>query len=72
MDTLKFNYRNRQGRNIPVNIPAVEIADFEAGYKSKLQAKYGDSLISPYVEVVISADGSNILDVHTLANGKLE
>lgn len=36
MDKIKFNYRNRKGQPIEVNIPLDEIKKFEGDYKGKL------------------------------------
>ena len=68
MDNIKFNYRNRQGIEIKLNKSLEEINKFEENYKGKIKAKYQDRLVLPVVEIVISEDGNNILDVHIIAD----
>lgn len=55
-----------------MQITSEELQIFQADYKRKLEEKYGDTLISPVVEVVISDDGTKILDVHPFAGDILK
>ncbi|HVS94217.1 MAG TPA: hypothetical protein VHE59_19405 [Mucilaginibacter sp.] len=72
MEQLIFNYRNRQSYSIKINLPSNELEKFENEYRKTVIALYKESLISPTVEVVVSNDGSTILDVHLIAKGRLE
>lgn len=72
MTTIKFNYRTRQGRPIELKMTSEELQIFETDYKHKLKKKYGDTLMLPTVEMVISEDGTKILDVHPFAGGILK
>ncbi|MDB5088546.1 MAG: hypothetical protein JWR09_2540 [Mucilaginibacter sp.] len=72
MDKIKFNYRTHELYPVQLNISQEEIAKFEADCKDKLQRKYSKSLISPSVEVIISKDGTKILNIHAFAEGILQ
>lgn len=68
MNEVVFNYRNRQGLGVKLDIPTVEVQKFQETYKAKVILKFSGNLVNPKVEVVVSNDGTKILDCHILAD----